>query len=131
VAKFVKALFVVVLVLVGLGGTAFWWTKHQIGSSLEAAARDLPQVTERIGDVARVESIRISQFAANCPTDACERYISRVVGSTGTLLMAADVAADAAARDGDVRRIALCAEDGSLIERMADVGDIAVGSYCE
>lgn len=129
-AKFVKAFLLVLATLVILGGAAFAWTQHRIGSSLESAARELPQVAEHVGEVSKVENIHLSQYAAQCGTDACERYLSRVVGSKGALLMAADVA-PGAARDDEVSRIALCAEDGSLIDRMGDVGEIASGSYCQ
>lgn len=129
--KFVKAFLLVLAVLVTLGGAAFAWTKHRIGASLESAARELPQVAEHVGEVSKVENLHLSQYAANCSTDACERYLSRVVGAKGALLMAADVAPGAGARDDEVSRITLCAEDGSLIARMGDVGEIADGLYCQ
>ena len=129
-AKFVKAFLLVLAALVILGGAALAWTQHRIGASLESAARELPQVAEHVGEVSRVENIHVSQYAAHCGTDACERYLSRVVGSKGALLMAADVA-PGAAHDDEVSHIALCAEDGSLIDRMGDVGEVASGSYCQ
>lgn len=129
-AKFVKAFLVVLAVLVILGGAAFAWTQHRIGSSLESAARELPPIADRIGDVSQVENVHLSQYAAHCATDRCERYVSRVVGSKGSLLMAADVAPQAANRDDEVSHIVLCEEDGSLIDRMGDVGEIASGLYC-
>jgi hypothetical protein len=130
VAKFVKALLVVLAVLVIVGGAAFAWTRHRIASTLESAARELPPVTEHVGDVSRLEDIHLSQYAAHCAAGACERYVGRVVGSQGALLMAADVAPQAAGRDDEVSHIVLCAEDGSLIDRMGDVGEIASGLYC-
>ena len=129
-AKFGKALLVVLAVLVILGSAAFAWTQHRIGASLESAARELPPIADRIGDVARVENIHVSQYVAHCATDVCERYVSRVVGSKGALLMAADVAPQAAHEDDEVSHIVLCEEDGALIDRMGDVGEIASGLYC-
>lgn len=128
--KFVKAFLVVLAVLVILAGAAFAWTQHRIGSSLESAARELPPIADRIGDVSRVENIHLSEYAAHCAADVCERYVSRIVGSKGALLMAADVAPQAANRDDEVSHIVLCEEDGSLIDRMGDVGEIASGLYC-
>lgn len=129
-AKFVRAFLVVLAVLLIAGGAAFAWTWHRIGSSLESAARELPPIVDRIGDVARVENIHVSQYAAHCAIGSCERYVSRVVGSKGALLMAADVAPQAAGQDDDVSHIVLCEEDGSLLDRMGDVAEIASGWYC-
>ncbi|MGO4504349.1 MULTISPECIES: hypothetical protein [unclassified Dyella] len=129
-SKFVKASLVVLAVLMILGGAAFAWTQHRIGSSLEFAARELPPIADRIGDVSRVENIHLSEYAAHCAMDVCERYVSRVVGSKGALLMAADVAPQAADPDDEVSHIVLCEEDGALIDRMGDVGEIAGGLYC-
>ena len=129
-AKFVKAFLVVSAVLMILGGAAFAWTQHRIGSSLESTARELPPVADRIGEVSRVENIHLSEYAAHCAMDVCERYVSRVVGSKGALLMAADVAPQAADPDDEVSHIVLCEEDGALIDRMGDVGEIASGLYC-
>jgi hypothetical protein len=130
VSKFVKASLVVLAVLMILGGAAFAWTQHRIGGSLESAARELPPIADRIGDVSRVENIHLSEYAAHCAMDVCERYVSRVVGSKGALLMAADVAPQAADPDDEVSHIVLCEEDGALIDRMGDVGEIAGGLYC-
>lgn len=129
-SRFVKASLVVLAVLMILGGAAFAWTQHRIGSSLQSAARELPPIADRIGDVSRVENIHLSEYAAHCAMDVCERYVSRVVGSKGALLMAADVAPQAADPDDEVSHIVLCEEDGALIDRMGDVGEIAGGLYC-